>query len=377
MNELVQLNWPAPWSEVASPAADASDSEAAGGNDSSPDEASVAPFEGTGFKDADLQYPRLNGHDPRWIQAISEGLGHRAYLLKSEDRGEVHGILPLVLVKGPIFGKFLVSLPYLNTGGVWARNDSVATQLIDRACDLADQLDVKHLELRHERPVNHQRLNFERTDKCHMRLALPKSADVMLKSFKSKHRSQIKKSGDYQLAVEFGGVELLDAFYDVFSRNMRDLGTPVFSRKLFSCILKEFQQDAELCVVRKDRQPIAAGILVHAHGVTEVPSASSLREFNRTNANMLMYWYLLKRAIERGSTTFDFGRSSEGSGTYKFKAQWGAEPSPAIWQYYVRKGSPEEMRPDSEGKQRLVQLWQRLPVWFTRSIGPAIVRGIP
>ena len=130
-------------------------------------------------------------------------------------------------------------------------------------------------------------------------------------------------------------------------------------------------------MVRKDGQPIAAALLVHAGEVSEVPSASSLREFNRTNANMLMYWQLLQRSIERGSKVFDFGRSSESSGTYRFKRQWGAQPSPAVWQYYVRSGSPEEMRPDSDGKQRLVKVWQRLPVSFTKLIGPTIVRGIP
>ncbi len=342
MSELLQLDWPVELPELAATA-----------------------------------YPRLNGHDARWIQAISEGLAHRTYLLKAEDSGVVSGVLPLVLVRGPIFGRFLVSLPYLNTGGVWAKDDQVARELIDRACDLADQLDVKYLELRHERPVEHSRLNFQRTDKFHMRLALPESSDDLLRSFKSKHRSQIKKSGDYDLVVEFGGAELLDDFYNVFARNMRDLGTPVFSRKLFTCILREFHDDAELCVVRKDRQPIASGLLVHAHRVTEVPSASSLREFNRTNANMLMYWHLLQRAIQRGSQIFDFGRSSEGSGTYRFKAQWGAQPQSAVWQYYVRKGSPEEMRPDSDGKQRLVLAWQKIPVWLTKWIGPPIVRGIP
>ena len=43
-----------------------------------------------------------------------------------------------------------------------------------------------------------------------------------------------------------------------------------------------------------------------------------------TNANMLMYWHLLQRTIQRGNRTFDFGRSSESSGTYRFKRQWGA-----------------------------------------------------
>jgi hypothetical protein len=116
---------------------------------------------------------------------------------------------------------------------------------------------------------------------------------------------------------------------------------------------------------------------VHHAKRTEIPSASALREFNSTNVNMWMYWQLLQRAIEMGSSEFDFGRSTIGAGTYKFKEQWGAKPSPAVWQYYVRKGDPADMRPDSQGKQRLVQFWQKLPVGLTKLIGPAIVRGIP
>jgi hypothetical protein len=92
---------------------------------------------------------------------------------------------------------------------------------------------------------------------------------------------------------------------------------------------------------------------------------------------MWMYWRLLERAIERGSTTFDFGRSSIGSGTYKFKEQWGAVAHPAVWQYYVRRGNPADMRPDSPNKLKLIRIWQRMPVWLTKSIGPGIVKGIP
>ncbi|WP_233148528.1 FemAB family XrtA/PEP-CTERM system-associated protein [Rhodopirellula sp. MGV] len=326
---------------------------------------------------SDGPLPRLAGHEKRWIDAIAQGLNHKSYLIQSKSDGVPQGLLPLLLVKGPIFGKFLVSLPYINTGGVWAENETVANDLVGAACDLADELDVKYLELRHEVSCPHSRLNFERTDKVHMRLSLPATDEELDKSFKSKVRSQIKKSGTYGTTVHFGSEELLPEFYEVFAHNMRDLGTPVFSKKLFRSILSEFGSDAELCVVRSESQAIAAGLLIHSHGVSEVPSASSLREFNRTGANMWMYRHLLRQAIERGSHTFDFGRSSEDSGTYKFKAQWGATPHPATWQYYVRKGDPNEMRPDAGGKKRLVETWMKLPVWLTKLIGPTIVRGIP
>lgn len=324
------------------------------------------------------KYPQLNGHERAWIRAICAGLKHTAFTLVHKSvSGEVDGILPLVLVQSRWFGRFLVSLPYVNTGGVWAATEEAAQMLISEACQLADVQNVRYLELRHEQPVEHPRLGATRTDKVHMRLRLPESDEALQRSFKSKLRSQIKKSHEYGLSIHYGQSELLSKFYDVFSINMRDLGTPVFSRRLFEEVLMHFSGAAELCVVEQGAKAIAAGLLVHCRGITEVPSASSLRKYNFTNANMWMYRQMLARAIERGSHTFDFGRSSAGSGTYKFKAQWGAEPHPATWQYYVRKGSAEDMRPDSDGKKRLVRLWQKLPLSLSRLLGPNIVRGIP
>jgi FemAB-related protein (PEP-CTERM system-associated) len=169
----------------------------------------------------------------------------------------------------------------------------------------------------------------------------------------------------------------LPDFYAVFSENMRDLGTPVFGRSLFHNILERFPDRAEFCMVRSKSEPVAAALLLHGWGVTEVPSASSLRRYNPTCVNMLLYWQLLERAVQRGQSAFDFGRSTPESHTFKFKQQWGASPEPAMWQYYVRNGGIAEMRPDNPKYQWKIRLWQKLPLWLANLAGPWIVRGIP
>src|SRR5262249_34464819 len=133
----------------------------------------------------------------------------------------------------------------------------------------------------------------------------------------------------------------------------------------------------EVCVVGHGDAPLAAALLLHGYGVTEVPSAGSVRACSRSCANMLLYWKMLERAIERAQSHFDFGRSTPGSGTYRFKKQWGAKPEPSAWQYYVRRGTPGDMRPDAPRYQPLVRLWRHLPLPLTRLLGPHIVRGIP
>jgi serine/alanine adding enzyme len=312
-----------------------------------------------------------------WLGIFQDGLRHEPFCIEVSRDGTTVGLLPLCFLKTRLFGRFLVGMPYLNVGGVIAEDEGVAAELITQAVTVADELDVRYLELRHERRWPHPALGVESTQKVHMRLALPADADELWKQFDPKVRNQIRKAEKNNLTVSWGGSDLLDDFYRVFAINMRDLGTPVFSRRLFEAILNHLDRDAEICVVRHEGNPCAAGMLLHGDGLAETPSASSLRQFNNLNGNMLLYWSFLKRAIERGQRTFDFGRTSVDSNTHRFKAQWGAEPYPAVWQYYVRQGSVGDMRPDNPKLQRRIAMWKRLPVWLTRLAGPHIVRGIP
>ena len=315
---------------------------------------------------------------PAWLNVLSRGMHHEPVFLQACRSGQIVGVLPLAFVRSRLFGRFLVSLPYLNSAGVVADDNEAAVRLVGRAISLADKFDVKNLELRHETAVDHPRLQKSVTDKVHMRLTLPESEDDLWNSVGSKVRNQIRKARkDERISISWGRRQLLGEFYDVFCRNMRDLGTPPFGRDLFAAILDTFPTQSEIACVRLDGRTIAAGLLIHGPGVTEVPSASSLRRFNSTNANMLLYWNLLTRSIERGQHTFDFGRSTRDGGTHRFKAQWGAEESPAVWQHYVRNGDASDLRPSSGRFDLLIRTWQRLPVWLTRLVGPSIVRGIP
>jgi serine/alanine adding enzyme len=314
---------------------------------------------------------------PGWLEVLQSSLGYEVYALEAVSGRQTCGYLPLAYVSSMLFGRFLVSLPYLNSNGLMAASADVKSLLISRAVELADELDVKHLELRHETPIEHPQLTVTMTSKVHMRMPLPATFDQYWKGLDPKVRNQVRKGEKNSFGVNWGGTELLDPFYDVFSKNMRDLGTPPYSPELFRSILTTFPNDAEICVLTDAGSPIACGLLLHGPGVTEVPSASSLREYNASCANMLMYRHLIERAIHRKQTVFDFGRSTTDGPTFKFKKQWGSVPHPASWQYHVRRGDFSEVRPENPRYRRMIQLWQKLPVPITRVIGPSIVRGIP
>ncbi len=318
----------------------------------------------------------LTAH-PAWVLVLAKSLGQVPYALEAQEAGKLRGFLPLSYLKSHLFGRFLVSTPYVNYGGVTADDPMAATLLIDHALKLADRLDVQFLELRHTQAIAHDQLTHHPAHKVHMRLDLPPTPATLWDALDPKVRNQVRKGQKNGLHVEWGGTELLDHFYSIFSRNMRDLGTPVYPARLFHEAFLHFPGRIEICLVRADKVPVAAAFLTHGWGVTEVPSASSLREYNSTCANMLMYWNLLERAIQRGHNSFDFGRSTPDGPVYRFKKQWGASPTPAEWQVYRRSGSGAEMRPDNPRYRRAIDLWKKLPVPVTRWLGPLIVRGIP
>ncbi len=341
-----------------------------------------------GFRDLADQLPRLTSYiargkqiplsrHPAWLTVLQQGLGHTPYCLEAVQDGETCGVLPLAYVRSLLFGRFLVSLPYLNYGGVLADDAETADRLIEGAVELADRLRVRYLELRHESPLAHAALTARLSSKVHMRLALPATPGQLWDRLAAKVRNQVRKGQKSGLTVTWGREDRLAEFYDVFSENMRDLGTPVYGRGLFRALVQHFPERAEFCVVHAEGKPAAAGLLLHGWGVTEVPSASSLRRYNPTCANMLLYWHLLERAVQRGQQVFDFGRSTVDGNTYRFKKQWGAEPAAAEWQFHLRRGMVSDLRPENPRYQRFIRIWQRLPVALTRVFGPRIVRGIP
>jgi FemAB-related protein (PEP-CTERM system-associated) len=327
----------------------------------------------------------LAEHDPRWLDVLSAGLRHRTFgvLARRTDRpaAPIAGYLPLALVSSRLFGRFLVSLPYLDRAGVVAVEPAVASALVDAAVRLAGDVDADYLELRQEQALEHSALLAQRSDKARMIVSLPATLDALWQQTGSKVRNQVRKGELNGLAVQWGGAELLREFYAVFAANMRDLGTPVFPRRLFSRVLQTFPTEAELAVVRQGRRAVAAAVLVHDEGgaacETHVRSAGSLRHARQINANMWMYYQLLARAVERGSQRFDFGRCTIDSPTYRFKQQWGAEPHGTVWQYHVRRGSIDAARPFNPRFARAIALWRRLPVALTRCLGPLIARGLP
>jgi serine/alanine adding enzyme len=311
-----------------------------------------------------------------WRRIIEQSFGHPTHYLMAESGGRITGVLPAVRLRSPLFGDFLISLPFVNYGGACADDDGAVRQLMQALADLGREKGVDHVEIRTETSTDYGLR--ARSAKVSMRKQLPATAEEMSKAFPAKLRSQIKRAQQEMMTVRIGREAELDAFYRVFSINMRDLGTPVYARSFFAAVLRSLPDSSWICTVWLGDVPVAAGFLVGYRDTLEIPWASSLRQYNKRSPNMLLYWSVLKFAVERGYATFDFGRSSPDSGTYRFKAQWGAQPVPLFWHYWVKNDGPlPELTPQNPKYKLAVSMWQRLPVAITRLIGPSIVKNLP
>src|SRR5262245_53914934 len=67
---------------------------------------------------------------PAWLLVLEREQKQIPYLLEAVDGEATTGFLPLTFVKSYLFGRFLVSLPFLNYGGVYTQDDVSARLLI-------------------------------------------------------------------------------------------------------------------------------------------------------------------------------------------------------------------------------------------------------
>ena len=325
-----------------------------------------------------LGHPQASGyHTLAWRGVISNVFGHRTFYLMVKDQGgAVRGVLPMVLTKSPMFGCFLTSMAFLNYGGVLADCADVRLALLAAASETAKDVGAAHIELRQTDPLE---TDWPvRSRKVSMRLALPPNYETLLRVYPSKLRSQIRRAQKEGMDARVGGEELLEDYYRVFARCMRDLGTPVYGKRFFQSIIETFPKEARLCVVSLKGVPLASGLLYGFRSTLEIPWAASDKRFSRLAPNMLLYSAVLEFACREGFKEFDFGRSSVDSGTYRFKQQWGAHPRQLYWYYWLAEGqSIPELNPDNPKFKAAIAVWQHLPLPVANLIGPHIVKYLP
>ncbi|HMH54463.1 MAG TPA: FemAB family XrtA/PEP-CTERM system-associated protein [Candidatus Acidoferrum sp.] len=320
------------------------------------------------------------GHVSAWGRVIHDAYGHESIALAAVDEGEVVGVLPLVFVRSRLFGDHLVSMPFLDYGGILvdpetSRSD-VSGALFEAALGAARARGARSLGLRQFDPL--ELAEPVTDDRVTMLLPLS-TADTVWKSLPSERRNRVRKGEKSGLSPVWGGAELLDGFYEVFAANMRDLGSPVHRPAFFRSMLAELGDAARVLQVRDGNgRPVGAAVCLFFRDTIAVPWVSSRREAFALCPNFVLYWEVIRFGCEGGYRTLDLGRSFKHAGTFEFKRQWGAHPHPLPWIFRdLVPGAPPSPDRDSTRFRHLADLWTRLPVPVANLVGPWLRRQLP
>jgi serine/alanine adding enzyme len=316
------------------------------------------------------------GHLLGWRNVVQQTYHHTPYYLMARDGQAVKGLLPLFLIRSPLFGRLLVTAPYLSYGGLIENSKSAGDALVEKAREIASEQKAKYIELRGLQRVG--RGLFLKEKYCTFLLSLEAGPDVLWKRFEGgRGRTAVRKALKSGLIVE-RGLHLQGVFAEIMSRHMRDLGTPFHRSRFFQNIAEEFPYHAEILMAKYHDRYVGAVLLISFKDTVYWLHGAGLREYRGIDPVSLLVWEAIRSSCERGFANFDFGRSRWDSGTFFFKRQWRAQPVPLYYEYHLMSsGNLPDLDPTNASFSWAIAFWKRLPVFAAKVLGPLIIRDIP
>lgn len=324
----------------------------------------------------DAQPASTPAHLIGWREVVSGVFGYEPLYRVARRDGGVCGVLPAFLVNSLLLGRHIISVPFLNSGGVCASGSKALMALIRDSHAQVRGHRAKHLEMRCAFPPPEG--VPAREHKVRIVVDLPDTSDSLWNSLRSEIRNRTRRAQNAGLSVEFDSEEL-DGFYAVFAENMRDLGVPAHPKRFFEVILQAFADRSELVVVRAGAEVIGGAILFRYRDTVEAPWISCSRAHFELCPNNILYWEIMRRACEEGLNVFDFGRSSPDTGPATFKVRWGARVEQLYWHYVLPEGAsmPDETGVSNPRFHRASDAWKRTPKALTDILGPKLIRHLP
>jgi len=319
-------------------------------------------------------------HRAAWRRVIARAFGHATHYVLAERDGAVVGVLPLARVRTMLFGDALISVPFCVNGGPLAADAEAFAALVAHAETVMRDAGVKVLEFRFLHPPPDTWLavaDWPAKSDLYVIFRKPITADdeANLKAIPRKQRAMVRKG------IGLGLTSAIDRdparLHAIYAESVRNLGTPVFSKRYFAILMEEFGDAADIVTILDGTAPIAAVMNFYFRDEVLPYYGGGIRAARDRYGNDFMYWEVMRRAAARGFRLFDFGRSKAGTGAYAFKKNWGFEPAPLAYRFRLAPGAAiPDINPLNPKYRMFIAAWKRLPIPLANLIGPHIVRGL-
>lgn len=310
-----------------------------------------------------------------WRDVVKRSFGHACpYVISRDGAGTIDAVLPLTEINSRLFGRFLISNGFTVGGGPLSANAASLSAVLEETAALGRARKVGYVELR-DCAVAGPGWQAKSDLYAGFEGPIAREEADNLKQIPRKQRAVVRKALEQGFTVTIE--RSIQPFFDLYARTLRDHGTPILPRRFYESLLTVFGEACEILTVRKDGVPTSSVMSFFYRDKVLPYYTGSLTEARRSGANDMMYWALMRRAVERGATIFDFGRSKVGTGPYSFKSNWGFTPRPLTTQYLLlERETLPNLNPTNPRYAKIIAAWQRLPIPVANAISPFISRSL-
>jgi FemAB-related protein (PEP-CTERM system-associated) len=310
-----------------------------------------------------------------WKSSIEEVFRYEPHYLVAVSGDRVRGVLPLFLVQNFLMGKVLLSTPFAVYGGILADSPEARDALRDAVDRLSREMNVDYSELRNAHPEQCAGFSPVSRYACFVQEIGP-DEEALLNGIPRKTRAMVRKAFKFSLSMEQASNP--DTFIDLYTRNLRRLGTPSFPERHFHALLRNFGKEADVREVRMNGKALSAVLTFYFRDWVLPYYGASDPAYNEYAPNNYMYFDLMRWGGQNGYRWFDFGRSKKDSGSFDFKAHWGMEVRDLPYEMLlVKRKELPNFSPKNPKFQSAIQLWQKTPLFVTKAIGPMLIRLVP
>jgi FemAB-related protein (PEP-CTERM system-associated) len=314
-----------------------------------------------------------------WTKLARGIYGCETIRFEALQGNEVTGILALTHVRHPIFGNYLATSPFGSFGGFAFSSVEARDTLLKEAKSLADELVVEYAVIRFIDDGNNPPPPWLQNPIYSTYLIdLPSDPEDLMKNFGSQHRKHTRQALRKGFKVRFGHLELLDETYEALARSMHELGSPYHSKGYLKKMASLLGENLEFAVIKDAQGSFVGSAVLIYHGQTATNlHANILHRYRSEYAGECLYWHILEHYCQKGMKVCDMGRSLNGSGNETFKFKWKPRKIPlAYWHYLPKGGHIPELNQKSPKFQLAIWMWQRMPAFVVRALGPHLIKGI-
>jgi len=201
---------------------------------------------------------------------------------------------------------------------------------------------------------------------------LPENLGEFNLMLNSNLRRKINKAENSGIVIKYGGYDLLPDFYNVYASNISTLGSLNYGFSYFEDLITAWEMGiCNVFVVYDNNIPVGSAILMGHKGFYENTYFATLKGERKKYISDFLHWKMIEFVYSQERISKDviysFGRSTSGSGVYKYKNHWPVENH----DLYLYTNYP-----DIRSKGWLYNIWGILPKFITKPLGASLIRHL-